>query len=196
MMQLATPVTLASESAVRIRLLRAAGVAFDIQASGVDEAALKHNHKGDAAALTLALARAKARAVHADGLVIGADQLLQCDGKLFDKPASVNEARTNLQFFCGKTHYLIGAIVLVRDHAPVWSHVANVALTMRDFSDAYLDAYLAEAGVAALKSVGGYQLEGLGAHLFSGIDGDYFSALGLPLLPLLDALRQHAGLAG
>ena len=146
-----------------------------------------------------ALATAKARAVFDDeqneGLIIGADQILECDGVLYDKPRNMDEARRNLLRFRGKSHYLVGAVVLLENGQQVWSHCGRVALTMRDFSEPFLDAYLAQAGEAVLSSVGCYQLEGLGAHLFADIDGDYFSILGLPLLPLLDGLRAHGGLS-
>lgn len=194
-MKLSKSLTLASKSAIRAQVLRGAGLAFDIKVSGVDEAALKDAHQGDAESLALALATAKALAVEADGLIIGADQILQCGDKLFDKPRDMDAARANLETFRGRTHYLVGAAVLVEGGAVVWSHSGRVSLTMRNFSDGFLQAYLAAAGEAILSSVGCYQLEGLGAHLFDAIDGDYFSILGLPLLPLLGGLRRHGGLA-
>lgn len=193
-MKLTKSLTLASKSQVRAAILTGAGLAFDTVPSGVDEDALKVTHAGDPAALAIALAEAKAKAVAADGLIIGADQLLHCDATLYDKPRDRAEARTNLQKFRGRTHQLIGGVVLVEAGETVWSHHQSVSLTMRDFSDAFLDADLDEAGDAILASVGCYQLEGLGAHLFSQIDGDYFATLGLPLLPLLDGLREHGGL--
>ena len=190
--------TLASKSKIRAAVLRGAGFDFDVVVSGVDEDSIKNGFKGDADALALALADAKAKAVvemaTQGGLLIGADQILECDGVLYDKPRDMDAARANLKTFRGKTHYLVGAAVLVEGGETVWSHSGRVALTMRDFSDAFLDAYLAAAGDAILSSVGCYQLEGLGAHLFSEIDGDYFSILGLPLLPLLQGLRAHGGL--
>ena len=194
-MQLIKKLTLASQSKIRAAVLSGAGLDFSVKVSGVDEDALKQTHKGDAESLATALAEAKAKAVTHDGLIIGADQILQCDGTLYDKPRSMAEARENLKIFRGKTHYLVGAVVLVENGQTVWAHCGRVALTMRDFSDDFLDAYLAAAGEAVLSSVGCYQLEGLGAHLFAAIDGDYFSILGLPLLPLLDGLRAHGGLA-
>ncbi|MBL6762105.1 MAG: Maf family protein [PS1 clade bacterium] len=193
-MQLTKKLTLASQSKIRAAVLEGAGLDFEVQVSGVDEDALKAAHHGAADALALALAAAKAQAVAAEGLLIGADQILECDGKLYDKPRDMDEARHNLSLFRGKTHYLVGGVVLVEGGETVWAHGGRVALTMRDFSDAFLDAYLAAAGERVLSSVGCYQLEGLGAHLFSAIDGDYFSILGLPLLPLLDGLRTHGGL--
>lgn len=194
-MKLQKPLTLASKSRVRADILSGAGLAFDMHPSGVDEDVLKAEHGGDPPALAIALAEAKAKAVSVPGLIIGADQLLHCDGKLYDKPRDMDEARANLQVFRGKTHQLIGGVVLVENGDTLWTHHQSVSLTMRDFSDAFLDLYLAEAGAAILASVGCYQLEGLGAHLFSHIDGDYFATLGLPLLPLLDGLRAHGGLA-
>jgi septum formation protein len=194
-MNLSKPLTLASKSVVRATILNGAGLQFDVAPSGVDEDALKQKYQGDPAGLAIGLAEAKASAVTVDGLVIGADQLLLCDGRLFDKPASLDEARQNLQFFRGKKHQLIGGVVVLENGQTLWQHSESVTLSVRDFSDAFLDIYLAEAGEAVLASVGCYQLEGLGAHLFDAIEGDYFSTLGLPLLPLLGALRQHGGLS-
>ena len=198
-MKLTKNLTLASQSKIRAAILRGAGLAFNECVSGVDEAALKAAHQGTAESLASALATAKARAVFDDGqnggLIIGADQILECDGVLYDKPRNMDEARRNLLRFRGKSHYLVGAVVLLENGQQVWSHCGRVALTMRDFSEPFLDAYLTQAGEAVLSSVGCYQLEGLGAHLFADIDGDYFSILGLPLLPLLDGLRAHGGLS-
>lgn len=195
-MQLTKPLILASKSKIRADVLRGAGLAFEVKLSGVDEDILKTRHQGAAEDLALALAAAKAQAVEAEGLVLGADQILECDGILYDKPRDMAEARHNLGLFRDRTHYLVGGAVLVENGEVCWSHSGRVALTMRDFSDAFLEAYLAAAGEAILSSVGCYQLEGLGAHLFSHIDGDYFSILGLPLLPLLGGLRTHGGLIG
>ena len=198
-MRLTKKLTLASQSKIRAAILNGAGLAFNVRVSGVDEATLKAAHKGTAESLAGVLASAKARAVfddgQSDGLIIGADQILECDGMLYDKPCNMDEARANLLQFRGKSHYLVGAVVLLENGEQVWSHCGRVTLTMRDFSEPFLDAYLAQAGEAVLSSVGCYQLEGLGAHLFSDIDGDYFSILGLPLLPLLDGLRAHGGLS-
>ena len=198
-MRLTKKLTLASQSKIRAAILNGAGLAFNVRVSGVDEATLKAAHKGTAESLASVLASAKARAVfddgQSDGLIIGADQILECDGMLYDKPRNMDEARANLLQFRGKSHYLVGAVVLLENGEQVWSHCGRVTLTMRDFSEPFLDAYLAQAGEAVLSSVGCYQLEGLGAHLFSDIDGDYFSILGLPLLPLLDGLRAHGGLS-
>lgn len=142
--------------------------------------------------VALALADSKARAVAArrpGALVIGADQILECEGRWFDKPSTVAEAARHLRALRGRTHRLICAVVVVRDGERLWRHVAEARLTMRRFSDRFLDDYLASGGPAVLESVGAYRLEGLGAQLFETIEGDYFTILGLPLLPLLDFLR-------
>ena len=195
---------LASGSAVRASLLRGAGLAFEIAVSGVDEAAIKAayqaqiSNSGAYDGLALALAEAKAQAVVADGheaaLVIGADQLLVLDDKVFDKPRDRAEAKHNLTLFQGRSHCLVGGVVLVKGGQTLWQHCETVTLKMRPLSEAFIDAYLEAAGEDVLKSVGAYQLEGLGSHLFEAIEGDYFSILGLPLLPLMAALRRHGGL--
>ena len=185
------PITLASGSEVRAALLRGAGLKFDISVSGVDEDAIKANHGGSPDELALKLAEAKARAIDRDGLVVGADQILVCDGALFDKPKDIHEARENLKKFRGRTHALVSGTVLLDDGEPVWSFTEQVRLTMRRFSDEFLEAYLLEVGDDLLKSVGCYQLEGPGVQLFEAVNGDYFAILGLPLLPLLSALRAR-----
>lgn len=186
------PLTLASGSQVRAALMRGAGLEFDVAVSGVDEDAIKADHRGTPDALALRLAEAKARAVARDGLVVGADQILVCEGTLFDKPRDIDEARENLKKFRGRTHALVSGTVLLDDGAPVWSLSEQVSLTMRAFSDEFLEAYLLEAGDDVLKSVGCYQLEGPGVQLFEAVDGDYFAILGLPLVPLLGALRARS----
>ena len=184
--------TLASGSRVRAALMRGAGLEFDVSVSGIDEDAIKADHRGTPDALALKLAEAKARAVARDGLVVGADQILVCEGTLFDKPRDIDEARENLKKFRGRTHALISGTVLLDDGAPVWTLSEQVSLTMRAFSDEFLEAYLLEAGDDVLKSVGCYQLEGPGVQLFEAVDGDYFAILGLPLVPLLAALRARS----
>ncbi len=181
--------TLASGSQVRAALMRGAGLEFDIAVSGVDEEAIKARHRGSPDALVLKLAEAKARAIARDGLVVGADQILMCEGALFDKPINMEEARENLKKFRGRTHALISGTVLLDDGKSVWSLAEQVTLTMRQFSDEFLEAYLLEVGEDVLKSVGCYQLEGPGVQLFEEVNGDYFAILGLPLVPLLGALR-------
>ncbi|MED5566054.1 MAG: nucleoside triphosphate pyrophosphatase [Pseudomonadota bacterium] len=185
------PLTLASGSQVRAALMRGAGLKFDIAVSGVDEDAIKARHGGTPDALALKLAEAKARAIARDGLVVGADQILVCDGVLFDKPKDMVEARENLKKFRGRTHALVSGTVLLDDGKPVWSLAEQVTLTMRQFSDEFLEAYLLDVGDDVLKSVGCYQLEGPGVQLFEAVNGDYFAILGLPLVPLLAALRAR-----
>ena len=199
-----SPLILASASAVRAKLLADAGLRFDAVDSRVDEDAIKagfarsdsrgSNAENETDALALKLAEAKALAVSAtkpDALVIGADQILSCDGRRYDKPKSMAEARANLLAFRGRPHILHSALVLASKEKIVWNLTASATLTMRDFSEDFLDHYLEEAGERVMKSVGCYQLEGPGIQLFEKIEGDYFSILGLPLLPLLDELRRR-----
>lgn len=193
----APAVLLASGSAVRARLLRDAGLAFRQEPAHVDESEVKQALKGEgatAAAVAETLAELKAMKVsrrQAGALVVGCDQMLDCDGQWFDKPESIAAARAQLLALAGRRHRLLTAAVIVRDGVRIWHHNAVATLAMRGFSAAFLDAYLESIGDEALASVGAYQLEGVGAQLFSRVDGDYFSILGLPLLPLLDFLRQH-----
>jgi septum formation protein len=174
-------------------------VAHVSEPAGIDESAVKAAMQGVAVEeVALALADSKACAVAArrpGALVIGADQILECEGRWFDKPADAAEAARHLRTLRGRTHRLISAAVVVRDGARLWRHVAEARLTMRPFSDQFLDGYLAHGGPAVLESVGVYRLEGLGAQLFEAIDGDYFTILGLPLLALLDFLRRERILA-
>jgi len=190
-------VVLASASPTRAALLRSAGIPITIDAAAIDEAEVKASlraARAEPVAIAETLAELKAQRVsrrHAGSLVIGADQVLECDGVLFDKPADLAAARTQLLALRGRAHRLISAVVLMRDGQRVWHHVDRAELKMRDFSASFLDRYLESVGGAALSSVGAYQLEGRGAQLFASIDGDYFTILGLPLLPLLDILREH-----
>jgi septum formation protein len=192
-----TPVVLASASAARSALLRAAGVPIVVDVAAIDEIEVKASLRtAQASAATIAetLAELKAQRVsrrHAGELVIGADQILEFDGAVLDKPADLSEARRQLLAIRGRRHELLSAVVLVRDGQRLWHYVGRAHLQMRDFSEPFLDDYLRSVGNAALSSVGGYQIEGLGAQLFASIDGDYFTVLGLPLLPLLDILREH-----
>ncbi len=187
---------LASASAVRRHLLEAAGLEFEVDPARVDEEAakqglrasgLKPRDQADALAELKALSVSRRR----PGLVIGADQMLAVEGQTLDKPQDIDEARRHLMRLRGKTHELLCAAVVARDGAVIWRQVETPRLKMRDFSDAFLEDYLARVGKAALTSVGAYQLEALGAQLFERVEGDYFSVLGLPLLPLLAFLRQH-----
>ncbi len=190
--------TLASKSASRTALLRAAGVDFDTADSGVDEGATKGRILIEGPkAVAEALAREKALAVagRTTGLVIGADQTLDLAGELYDKAASMGEARERLQTFRGRTHQLHSAVAVAEDDQIVWAETVSATLVMRRFSDAWLDGYLERAGPQVLGSVGCYQLEGEGVQLFESIDGDYFTILGLPLFGLLRFLR-HRGIVG
>ena len=188
---------LASASAARAALLRAAGVAHAVDPARIDEDELKralHGQGASAAEAAETLAELKALKVsrrHPGAITIGADQMLECGGEWFDKPADLDHARAHLMALRGKTHELVSAVVAARDGARLWHHVERARLHMRDFSDGFLDSYLATVGQEALETVGAYRLEGLGAQLFTRVEGDYFTVLGLPLLPLLDFLRNH-----
>ncbi|MDH3229335.1 MAG: Maf family protein [Alphaproteobacteria bacterium] len=190
-------VILASGSRFRAAMLEAAGVPVAVDPPAVDEDAVKAAMRAtdaDAAETAEALAALKAQQVSSrrpGALVIGADQMLECDGAWFDKPADRAQARQTLLALRGRTHELVTAVCVVRDGLILWHHVARARLTMRVFGDAFLDSYLKAIGSAACDSVGAYQLEGLGAQLFSRIEGDHFTIVGLPLLPLLDFLRGH-----
>ena len=190
------PVTLASESRARGELLRAAGVTFASLTSGVDEALEKAallDAGASPAEVAAALADRKAVSVsrRTTGLVIGADQTLEVDGRLYDKTATLEETRGRLVQLRGRAHRLHAAVSLARDGAVLWRNLTTVTLTMRDFSEAFLESYLARHGQAVASSVGAYHLEGEGVQLFESIEGDYFAVLGLPLTPLLAALRAH-----
>lgn len=189
---------LASQSPTRKSLLTGAGLLFDVRPPAVDERAVEAeavNSGADARQIALLLAEAKARAVagaEPGAIVVAADQTLGLGYELLHKPGSAVDARDQLDRLRGKTHRLHAAVVLAVEGGIVWSHVETAELTMRDFTAAERDEVLALEGDAALTSVGGYRLEGPSIRLFEGIRGDYFSILGLPLLPLLSALRLHA----
>jgi septum formation protein len=193
------PLVLASASSARRRVLEGGGVPFVQVPSGTDEDALKATLEARSAAdLARALALAKALAVSArrpGALVLGADQVLECEGRLFAKPRDKREARAQLVALRGRGHRLVNGLALARDGKILWQYDDEARLWMRDFDDAFLDAYLADAGPEVLESVGVYRLEGKGAQLFARIEGDFFSILGLPLLPLLEALRREGILA-
>jgi septum formation protein len=192
-------VILASKSAARRAVLAGAGVAHEAVVAGVDEDAVKAGLLAEGLGprdIADALAELKAIRVSRkrEGLVIGADQTLDLDGKLYDKAADLYSAWSRLKLLRGKTHKLHSAVVVAKDGAPIWREVVTATLTMRDFSDAFLQDYLKSEGEAALGSVGCYRLEGPGAQLFTRIEGDYFAILGLPLMGLLDLLRRHGEL--
>lgn len=190
---------LASTSRIRGELLTKAGLAFDAVPPEVDEIELKKASRGLAPGdLALSLAAAKAVSVAnrmPDALVIGADQVLNFEGRAFDKPESQEAARRQLLDLRGRSHVLETALCCARGSAVVWRYVDQATLTMRAFTDGFLDDYLRQMGPEVSTSVGAYKLEGLGAQLFDTIEGDYFTILGLPLLPLLDFLRRQGALA-
>ncbi|HLL26360.1 MAG TPA: Maf family protein [Xanthobacteraceae bacterium] len=197
---LAEPLVLASKSSVRRALLQAAGIPVEIDPAAIDERAVESSKAAGASADRVAslLAREKALDValrKPKSTVLGADQTLAIGERRFSKPATAAAAREQLKALAGKTHALHSAIALARGETILFETVTTARLTMRPLSEAFLDAYLAAAGDRVLSSVGGYQLEGLGVHLFERIEGDHFTILGLPLLPLLAYFRS-AGLAG
>lgn len=191
------PLVLASASASRAGMLTRAGVPFVKDPSAVDEDEMKRALRGEGASaddLAVALSEMKARQVgrrHPGALVVGSDQVLVCEDRWFDKPVDRAAARAQLLELRGKTHSLVSAVLVLRDGERLWHHIGRARLSVRPFSEEFLDGYLDQAGDAILSSVGAYQLEGLGAQLFSRVEGDYFTILGMPLLPLLDFLRNH-----
>ena len=178
-------------------MLRRAGVTCAIDPAHLDEDEVKRAMRASgatAAELAEKLAELKAGKIsprHSGALVIGADQVLDCQGRWFDKPIDRAAARAQLLDLRGKPHELLSSVCVLRDGQRLWHHVGRARLTIRPFSESFVDGYLDQAGPAVLQSVGAYQLEGLGAQLFSQVEGDYFTILGLPLLPLLDFLRDQ-----
>jgi septum formation protein len=193
------PLVLASRSSVRRMLLETAGIRIEVCPADIDERSLETKAPFQApVAVAALLAREKAVAIERvkpGRLILGADQILSLDGKRFAKPADRSAARGQLRALSGRTHELYSAIAFVQDGIVLQEHVGVARLTMRAFSDQFLDAYLDEVGSAALASVGAYQLEGRGIQLFERVDGDYFTVLGLPLLPVLEFLRRRGCLA-
>lgn len=194
-----TPVTLASKSSARQAILRNAGLAFEAVVAGVDEEATKAGLLAEGASpreVADALAELKAVKVSTKrpGLVIGADQTLDFAGRLIDKVETLDQARALLLELRGQTHKLHSAVVVARDGKPIWRVVQSAKLSVRPFSDAWLDGYLDRRGEHILHCVGCYELESEGVQLFDAIDGDYFTILGLPLVGLLDVLRLHGAL--
>lgn len=191
---------LASASAARARLLEAGGVRVTIDPAAIDEARIRREQRARGAAAedcALLLAEAKASAVmprHPGALVLGADQMLECGAARLDKAANIEEARRQLRMLGGREHILVTAAAVARDEQVLWRHVERPRVTLRRFSDAFLDFYLDAMGNRVLQSVGGYELEGLGAQLVAHFEGDYFAILGLPLLPLLEFLRAQGAL--
>ena len=194
---------LASGSAARRAMLEASGLAFDVVPADLDEDAITAAMTSESAcveaadvASMLAVEKALSIArVNPGALVIGADQTLALGTRLISKATTMQEARAVLDSLRGRTHELASAVALARDDAILWQGVDSAQMTMRRFSDEFLSVYLQRMGNRALKTVGCYELEGLGAQLFERIDGDYFTVLGMPLLPLLGALRNEGVIA-
>jgi len=194
------PLLLASKSSARRALLAAAGIPFESIAASIDERAVEAPllaAGAGGAEIALHLARAKALAASAkapDRLVLGADQTLGFEGRVFAKPADRSAAAAQLETLSGRAHALYSAICLVRGGKVLFEAAPMARLVMRPLSKAFIDAYLAMAGEAVLASVGAYQIEGLGIHLFERIEGDHSTILGLPFLPLLSYLREEGSL--
>lgn len=191
-----TALILASKSAARRAVLDGARVPFEAVGSGVDEDAAKlglAERRATPRQVAEALAEDKAIAVSVgrQELVVGADQTLEFQGQLYDKAETLEAARERLKTLRGKPHQLHSAVVVAQAGAVVWRETQSATLRMRDFSDAFLEDYLAAEGEAALGSVGCYRLEGMGLQLFSRIEGDYFTILGLPMMGLMDLLRRR-----
>jgi septum formation protein len=195
------PLILASASAIRAHLLAQAGVSVDVRPARIDEEALRAAFEAESVSprdMADALAGAKASKIaprHPEAVVIGCDQVLEFEGRVWGKPDSRDAARAQLLGLRGRRHTLHSAVVLYHRGEPVWRHAGEVRLTMRAFSDAYLDDYLHRNWETVRESLGGYRIESEGLRLFSRIEGDHFTALGLPLLPLLGYLSDRGFLA-
>ena len=193
-------ITLASQSKARQEMFRNAGVVFEAKPARIDEEMITASLLADQAKphdIADALAEYKAlRVVGSDptGLVIGSDQVLVCDKKVYSKARTMDEARAKLQELRGKPHQLLSAAVIFEDGKPVWRTLGRAQLFMRDFSDEFLDDYLEQSGDEILSSVGCYFLEGRGVNLFSRVQGDYFTVLGFPLLDVLEFLRSRGAI--
>ena len=194
-------IVLASASATRRAMLERAGLAVEIDPPRTDEDEIKRSMRAsgfDAAATAEALSEQKARSVarrHAGALVVGADQILECDGTSFDKPADFDTARIQLRALAARRHDLVSAVCIVQDGERLWHAVDRAQLWMRPLGEEFIETYLRAVGDAAFAGPGSYQVEGLGAQLFQRIEGDHYTILGLPLLPLLDFLRARGVLA-
>ncbi|MBL26549.1 MAG: hypothetical protein CMM50_03220 [Rhodospirillaceae bacterium] len=189
-------VVLGSGSPIRAKLLAAAGIDFEIDPARIDESVLKRGFPADMNSDAVASALADAKGLDVASRrpaidVVAADQVLDLEGIRFDKPETIDAARKQLLALRGRTHRLISAVSVVRDETVLWRHAEVVVMTMRPFSDPFLARYLSRCGTEILGSVGSYQLEGYGVSLFDRVEGDYFSVLGLPLLPLLGFLRRR-----
>lgn len=187
---------LASKSSARQNMLRAAGLEFEIRPAEIDESVAQSSN-APPSEVAQELARAKALHVaagHPDALVIGSDQILECEGQILTKAANKDEAREKLKTLRGKTHSLISAVTLAKNDEILWQQTGNAFLTMHNFNDDFLESYIERAGEALTRSVGAYELESTGVQLFETIKGDYFTILGMPLLPLLTYLRTQQGI--
>lgn len=188
---------LASGSQIRAEMLRKAGVSLEVVPARVDEAAIKAALLSDGASapdVADSLAEMKARRVamkHPSALVLGADQVLVYKDTIYDKPETIDSVRQQLKELRGQTHELLSAAVIVEDGAPVWRHIGRAQLMMRPFSDRFLESYLEKHAEDLFTTVGAYKLEVEGAQLFTRVQGDYFSVLGLPMLEILGFLRTR-----
>ncbi len=195
------PLMLASASDIRLKLLRNAGLEVVVSPAHIDEDTIRQSLQAEAASprdIADALAEAKARKLatkNPDALVLGCDQVLAFKGNVFGKPESPDAARVQLQSLRSQTHQLLSALVLYDEGKPIWRHMGQARLTMNPLSDAFIDGYLDRNWDSARHSVGAYKLEEEGVRLFSAIEGDYFTILGLPLLPLLGYLGQRGFIA-
>lgn len=198
---MAPPIILASSSETRLRLLRAAGIPVTATPARIDEESVRAALEGEDATprdIADTLAEMKAQRVahrNPDAVVLGCDQVLDFNGRAWGKPPTPEAARAQLQALRGNTHRLLSAVVLYHQGQPQWRHIGQVRLTMRDFSDDWLDGYIARNWESLRHSAGGYLLEEEGVRLFSAVEGDYFTVLGLPLLPLLGYLGQRGFIA-
>lgn len=190
-------VILASGSPIRSQLLRRSGIAFEVKTAAVDEAELRDAMKAEGASVedvALALAEAKALRVarrNPEALVIGCDQMLELDGAWLEKPGARDAAKAQLAMLSGRTHRLVSSVVVALNGARAWHATDSARLTMRKLDEAAIETYLDAAGPDVLGCVGCYQIEGIGVRLFERIEGDHFTILGMPLLPLLGFLRVH-----
>jgi septum formation protein len=197
-------IILASQSEIRRQMLERAGIAVTICPADIDEATIRtaisnDNEDLEPGDMATILAQAKAVSVserNHGALVIGADQVLVCDGVRYDKPVDADAARDQLLTLRGKTHTLVSAVACARNGTVTWFHDQTAHLTMRSFSNGFLGSYMARVGADVTSSVGAYKLEGLGVQLFETVEGDYFTILGLPLLALLEFLRGEGALNG
>jgi len=192
-------IILASASAIRAEILTNVGIAFEAKSAGFDEDVVKEkflreNRPVKDLVRALAIGKAEAAKTNDNALIIGADQVLELDGQIFDKPKSLQQAYDRLSMLRGKTHRLIGGLCLIQNENEPWFHLSITKLKMRNFSDEFLKDYLQKEGESVLACVGAYKFEGRGASLFESVDGDFFSILGLSLLPLMAELRRRGAL--